>query len=278
MYPFLYPDTLVFASVDSIIVVEVWRMFKQKFLFIMAISASLLAACASPTTEGEVTAEISQTAVAITPTPVLSASQEVGSYMELLNALQSAGATVTEEGELDDSFFSVAARLIRVNGADVQVFEFADEQTQSQASATISQAGYAIGTSQIEWIDRPNFWAQGRLIVLYVGQDEAIISLLTDLLGERINLPDMGETPPEAVTAAINQLASALAVAAEEVEIVSFGQQEWPDGCLGLAEADEMCTQAIVPGWQLILAIGEQQYEVRTNQTGSVVRWRVLEP
>ena len=252
-------------------------MFKQKVFFIMVIAACLVAACASPGVEEEATPAVSETAVAITTTPTMSDSQEVSSYVELLNALQSAGATVAEEGQLDDSFFGVAARLIQVNGASVQVFEFDDEQTQSQASATISQAGYAIGTSQIEWIDQPHFWAQERLIVLYVGQDEAIIGMLTDLLGERINEPDATEAPPAAVTAAISQLGSALAVAIEEVEIVSFGRQEWPDGCLGLAEADEMCTQAIVPGWQVVLRVGEQQYEVRTDETGSVVRWRLLE-
>ena len=41
--------------------------------------------------------------------------------------------------------------------------------------------------------------------------------------------------------------------------------------------SNKMCTRAIVPGWQVILGIGGQQYEVRTNETGSVVRWRLLE-
>lgn len=252
-------------------------MSKQKVLFILATAAFLLANCTSPTIEEKATTEVNQTAVSTTPTPTMTETPEVGNYTELLSALQASGATVSETGQLEQTFFGVAAQLIQINGNDVQIYEFADAQAQSQARNTISETGYVIGTSQITWIDQPHFWAQDRLLVLYVGQNQEIINILTSLLGKPINEPDMTETTLAAVTAAIDQLSSALAVAATEVEVISFKQQEWPDGCLGLAEADEMCTQAIVPGWQVILSIVEQQYEVRTNNTGSVVRWRLLD-
>ena len=38
----------------------------------------------------------------------------------------------------------------------------------------------------ITWVDQPNFWAEGRVIVLYVGQDANIINLLTSVLGDPI--------------------------------------------------------------------------------------------
>jgi hypothetical protein len=252
-------------------------MFRQKVLFIMTV-AFLLAGCTSPKIEEAATTEIvGQTAVPATPTLAMTETQEVGNYTELLSALQATGATVSETGRLEQTFFGVAAQLIQINGNNVQVYEFADDQAQSQASATISQAGYVIGTTQIEWIDQPHFWAQECLLVLYVGQNEEIVSMLTSLLGEPINEPDMAETTPAAVTAAVNHLSSALAVAATEIEVVSFAQQEWPDGCLGLADAAEMCTQAIVPGWQVILSMGGRQYEVRTNNNGTIVRSHLLD-
>jgi hypothetical protein len=80
---------------------------------------------------------------------------------------------------------------------------------------------------------------------------------------------------PAAVTAAVETVSAQLAVAADQVEVVSFQEMEWPDGCLGLANPDEGCTMAIVPGWQIIVSVAGTTYEVRTNDTGSMVRWQV---
>jgi hypothetical protein len=241
----------------------------------LTIFVLLSVACAAPTADEDEVTGVGETAVPPTPANTMPESQAGGTYSALLPTLQATGATVAETGQLGQTFFGVPAYLIQVNGADLQVYEFADEQAQAQASDTISQAGYAIGTTQIEWIDQPHFWAQERLIVLYVGQDEETINMLTMLLGEPINVPNNTEGTPTAVTAAVNHLSLALNIAADDIEVVSFGRDEWPNGCLGLGEADEACTEALVPGWQILLNIADQQYEVRTNETGNLVRWQL---
>lgn len=83
-----------------------------------------------------------------------------------------------------------------------------------------------------------------------------------------------GDLPP-AVADALEMVREQLGVASEQVEVVSFTQMDWPDGCLGLAEPDEACTLAIVPGWQLMVLAAGTTYEVRTNLTGDMIRWRV---
>lgn len=77
---------------------------------------------------------------------------------------------------------------------------------------------------------------------------------------------------PAAVVAAMQALAAHLGVAVDQVKVLKFESVEWPDGCLGLAGPEEMCTMAIVPGLRVTLAVGEQEYVVRTDAGGSQVR------
>ena len=37
----------------------------------------------------------------------------------------------------------------------------------------------------VSWIDKPHFYKSGRLIVIYIGQDKTITSLLEDILGKQ---------------------------------------------------------------------------------------------
>lgn len=142
----------------------------------LMLAAFGLSACApgaqQPPEEGEATA--------------VAHGNEIGGYVELIDSLRAAGATVEPAGEVDQPFFEVTGQLIRVNEADVQVFEFADEATRQAVSETIPPDPTSIGTTMITWVDQPNFWAKGRVIVLYIGQDADIINLLTSVLGDPI--------------------------------------------------------------------------------------------
>lgn len=94
-------------------------------------------------------------------------------------------------------------------------------------------------------------------------------------------LPVTGETPTasgspdlpaQAVLDAQQWLAAQLSVAADQVQLVEAEQAEWSDSCLGLGRPEESCLQAITPGWRAVFEINGQRYEVRTDQTGSVIR------
>ncbi|HET7010144.1 MAG TPA: hypothetical protein VFI11_05165 [Anaerolineales bacterium] len=108
---------------------------------------------------------------------------------EFVQALEAAGATVEPAGPIEQEFFTVEGRLFAVNGADVQVFEYADAAAREADSSQISADGGSIGTTMVTWIDQPNFWAKDRLIVLYVGRDQALIDLLSGILGEPLTEP-----------------------------------------------------------------------------------------
>ena len=58
----------------------------------------------------------------------------------------------------------------------------------------------------------------------------------------------------------------------QKINIKSFSEQNWPDGCLGLPRGKEGCTSAIVPGWQILVSDKLQTWTYRTDTTGNILR------
>jgi hypothetical protein len=101
----------------------------------------------------------------------------------LIAALQSAGASVeTGETVLQD-FFTPEGSILKVNGADVQVFEYESAEAMEGEASQVAPDGGSIGTSMVSWMDTPHFYKAGRIIVLYVGSDQAILDVLAKVLG-----------------------------------------------------------------------------------------------
>lgn len=100
----------------------------------------------------------------------------------------------------------------------------------------------------------------------------------TDDSGSRIRSEAMlGQLPvegnlPNAVAQAVLADASRQPNVYRGLRIVQAEQQNWPDGCLGLAERGVFCTQAIVPGWRVLVEDEGQTFVYRTNASGSVVK------
>ncbi len=57
-----------------------------------------------------------------------------------------------------------------------------------------------------------------------------------------------------------------------QVAVVSVTEQNWPDGCLGLAKAEEVCTMAVVTGWRVEVSDKLQTWYYRTDRTGKTIR------
>ncbi len=88
---------------------------------------------------------------------------------------------------------------------------------------------------------------------------------------ESAGAPDL-EAPSAVVEAAQAALAKTLGVGTGAIQVVASTEAEWPNGCLGVEQPGVMCTQAIVPGYQVILLDANgATYEVRTDRTGGQV-------
>jgi len=119
-------------------------------------------------------------------TPVASHGSSLSDYVSLIDALRAAGATIVPAGELSQPFFDVTGQMIQVDGEDVQVFEFPDEATAESVTSQISPDGSSTGTTMITWIAPPHFYHSGKVIVLYVGENEDILTLLEMVLGPQV--------------------------------------------------------------------------------------------
>ena len=204
----------------------------------------------------------------------------VSTKADLLAALREAGATITEGGAVENPFFQVEAELLTVNGADLQVYEFADEAARQTAQETINATGNIIGSITVDWMEEPHFFGAGRLIALYVGDDQEIIDLLSASLGDPFTEGGGGFMVPEqspAVEAALNTLSHEFAAAAADFSVISVDEMDWPDSCLGLGGPDEGCLAVIVPGLRIVVQMDDRQFELRTDTTGETVRWQEIE-
>src|SRR4030042_5597510 len=90
---------------------------------------------------------------------------QVTDYNSLVTSLRDAGANVESNGTINQSFLSVQGRVIRVNSADVQVFEYPDENAANREAALVSADGGSVGTTMITWGAPPHFYKAGTIMV-----------------------------------------------------------------------------------------------------------------
>jgi hypothetical protein len=160
---------------------------KTKFLLISTLFLlAMLAACAAqPTSTPE--ADMSPTkgpqSTEASPSPSIPQTGGAEDYDSLVSSLEAAGVTVEPGDEVEQAFFTVMGRIIKVNGADVQVFEYESAEAMEADAAQVSEDGGSIGTTMVMWVEAPHFYKLGRIIVLYVGEDQATLDLLEGVLG-----------------------------------------------------------------------------------------------
>jgi hypothetical protein len=125
---------------------------------------------------------VSSCGTSATPSPP-SEPHTVQDQASLLSFLQAAGATVETGDSITQEFFSPEGQTVKVNGADLQVFEYKNSEAMEKEASQVAPDGGSIGTSMITWIDAPHFYKAGRIIVLYLGNDKAVLDLLNKVVG-----------------------------------------------------------------------------------------------
>lgn len=85
-----------------------------------------------------------------------------------------------------------------------------------------------------------------------------------------------GDNVPTVILEAVRQdLARRYKIAPNQLKLVQSSRQTWPDGCLGLAKPDEICTQALIEGWRVTISHQQRTWVYRTDGQGRILR---LEP
>ncbi|MEH1845068.1 MAG: hypothetical protein V7L25_08715 [Nostoc sp.] len=78
---------------------------------------------------------------------------------------------------------------------------------------------------------------------------------------------------PRPVTKAVlRDLTRKQGILTRELQIIDYNQQTWRNGCLELPQPDQLCTQALVPGWRLVVSNDKQNWIYHTNSNGRSLR------
>jgi len=117
----------------------------------------------------------------------------VTDYATLLSYLRDSGASIVEEGAIQEPFFDIEGRRVTVNESTIEVYEYADVGAMETEAGCVSPEGGSFrkgkgDTAQVcfvDWIATPHFYKAGRIIVFYCGDNDSIISLLENALGKQ---------------------------------------------------------------------------------------------
>lgn len=126
------------------------------------------------------------------PTPTPSPAGPTGTLTPLregveglVEDLTNAGADAALSGSFSGAPLAVEAGVVCIDGKEVRVYSYSSEEERAAVSARIDPNEPSnIGTSIVEWDGWPQFWQRDRILVLYLGNDEATIERLKGLLGE----------------------------------------------------------------------------------------------
>ena len=120
-------------------------------------------------------------------------SPRVTSVADLRGALESKGHAVRFATERDTSaMFGVFPTTLCVDRAEsVRVYEYGSVDARAKISEGISGDGSTVTDGNqirsVRWIAAPHFYARGRLLVLYVGEESTLVADLTSVLGPTID-------------------------------------------------------------------------------------------
>ncbi|XGV94452.1 MAG: hypothetical protein ACAF41_17050 [Leptolyngbya sp. BL-A-14] len=73
-------------------------------------------------------------------------------------------------------------------------------------------------------------------------------------------------------TAVLQAHAREFNIPINKLRMVSFSQETWSDGCLGLGKPEESCLASLVDGWRVEVGHGADRWFYRTDRTGSNLR------
>ena len=105
----------------------------------------------------------------------------------LAAALRAGGFAVRLAADtISQPFFSVSARVLVVDEADLQVYEYPTSAAAGADAAKISPSGSPIGTSMPNWMRPPHIYRQDNLILIYLGDNPRVRAALEAQAGRQI--------------------------------------------------------------------------------------------
>ena len=108
---------------------------------------------------------------------------------EFVDALRGRGVSVTVAEEISPSkngYFSVPARVLKVNSGQINVFVYSSPERASAQAREITHDAQPSDKIHVGWISTARFYHKDSLIVLYLGCTQQILDALHAILGAPI--------------------------------------------------------------------------------------------
>lgn len=154
------------------------------------------------------------------------------------------------------------ARRVGVSPRELQIKE-AERRTWRNTCLELPAANEACGEALVEgW--RVAVTRNRRVWVYHTDREGRILRMVNTL-----NESDLPQSVKQAV---FQDIVQRTRIPRTSLQIVRAEQKTWSDGCLGLAESGVLCTQALVPGWLVVIEGSKQRLIYRTNASGSIVK------
>lgn len=80
--------------------------------------------------------------------------------------------------------------------------------------------------------------------------------------------------PRRVANRVLQDLSSRTGLSTEQLNITHYNQATWSDSCLGLGGIAELCAQMTVPGWEIEVTDGSQNWIYHTDARGDTIRLR----
>ncbi len=107
----------------------------------------------------------------------------------------------------------------------------------------------------------------GFLILLFA--DNQVFEVHSDVMSQNIRAINYLSQYSSPLELAIRYLSAVEDIFAEEINVITFDQVEWPDSCLGVTNDGTVCAPVITPGYKIELSANNTTYEFHTDFYGS---------
>jgi hypothetical protein len=95
----------------------------------------------------------------------------------------------------------------------------------------------------------------------------------TEITQKKLIAQGAEEVLPSRIADAIRQrLSRSTNLPKDQFKVIEANRKIWTDGCLGLPGPGELCTQAMVQGWRVVMSQGKKTWVYRTDGDGRNVR------
>jgi len=101
---------------------------------------------------------------------------------DLIRRLSAEGLEVQLGEEISQPFFTVKGNLLHVNNETLRIFTYENSESATMEAGKISNDGESIEGHALDWPAKPHFYASGRIIVLYLGEDIELMHFLEQIL------------------------------------------------------------------------------------------------